>query len=387
MKIKTVPGDFIVKEIACLDLRDKGSFGCYCLEKSGWNTIELLKHLAKKLSIPFDAIAYGGRKDRQALTWQYITIKGPKVFIPASNTYKLKFIGFTDRPMGPDLIKANDFKIICRDIDPGQEQGIEESIRCVLAQGFPNYFDDQRFGSYDPLDGFLAEKLLKGHFNGALRILLTLSSLDDPPAEKKRKTFLRGHWGAWEQCLKVSATEFEKRCFSHLAKDPKGFLPLLKMVPRSDLSFHFSVYQSHLWNKLLGRIINDLVKNEALRAAGKAGDYLFYTQLDDEKFGYLKNLMIPLACAKTKMPDALSASLYAGILAQEGIRQGMFNSMKVRQSFFCRAYRNALALPEDFFFEWAADGAGRKKKKLTLSFRLAAGCFATMLVKRIFLNT
>lgn len=385
MKIKVKPDDFSVNEIAHLKFKEKGAFACYRLEKHGWNTVELLKHLAKTLSLPFPAFAYGGRKDRHGSTWQYITINNTKTFESASKSYQLKFAGFLDRAMGPDLIEANEFRIVARDIDSTDTKAIKESIADVQSLGCPNYFDDQRFGSYDPLLGFLAEKILKGHFNGAAKILLTRPSSDDPGPEKKRKLFLSRHWGQWSSCLEIAKTGLEKQAFSYLLKEPKGFLALLKKIPAHDLSFDFSVYQSYLWNELLRRIIEETCRPSVVACDGKAGAYLFYLMIDNEKLNYLKGLSLPLACAKTQMPDTLSQKLYCQVLADAGIKHGMFNSIKTRQSFFCRAQRKTILFPDDLSYAFAEDDLFRGKIKLTLSFRLAKGSFATMLIKRILL--
>lgn len=383
MKIKVRPDDFSVNEISNLALKQKGAFACYRLYKQGWNTVEIINHLSKALSIPFNAFSYGGRKDRYGSTWQYITIEDARIFDSVSESYQLKFSGFMDRPMGPDLIEANEFKITIRDVEAKDLPATKKTIQQIATFGYPNYFDDQRFGSYRPLYGFLAERILKGHFNGALKTLLTFPSTSDSGPEKKRKLFLGDHWGQWQLCLNNAKTGFEKQTFSHLLKEPKGFLSLLRKIPQHDLSFYFSVYQSYLWNELLRRIIKKTCQTAILSFKGVAGDYLFYSTINDDNLHYLKGLSLALPCAKVKMPDTLSQGFYKETLAGAGIRQGMFNNIKTRQSFFCRAPRNALVFPENISYEFAADEIFQKKTKLILSFRLPRGSFATMLIKRL----
>ena len=76
--IKARPQDFVVQENAALPFVKKGPFSAYLLSKTGWNTVELLREIARKSDIPVSAFAYGGRKDRHSQSTQYITVKSPK---------------------------------------------------------------------------------------------------------------------------------------------------------------------------------------------------------------------------------------------------------------------------------------------------------------------
>ena len=74
IKIKVKPEDFIVEEIADISLTQTGDFCVYLLKKRGWNTVDVLKNLSRKLRLPSSDFSYGGKKDKYALTSQYITI-------------------------------------------------------------------------------------------------------------------------------------------------------------------------------------------------------------------------------------------------------------------------------------------------------------------------
>jgi tRNA pseudouridine13 synthase len=158
IKVKVKPEDFIVEEIADVPMSSTGDFCVYRLQKRGWNTVDVLKNLSKKLNLPSSDFSYGGKKDKYALTSQYITIgrqgykqtpppvsppsqggdeggvKKPRVMHRSSRfpsvvnsaeiekliptkldkeNYSLSFVGLMDRPMGPDLIKGNKFHIVC----------------------------------------------------------------------------------------------------------------------------------------------------------------------------------------------------------------------------------------------------------------------------------
>ena len=72
MKIKQIPEDFIVKEIADIKL-DGGSFAYFKLKKKLWNTIDAVNEIAKVLNVNFNKLRYAGIKDRQAVTEQFVS--------------------------------------------------------------------------------------------------------------------------------------------------------------------------------------------------------------------------------------------------------------------------------------------------------------------------
>src|SRR5512135_1629821 len=211
MKIKTEPNDFIVEEILGAEPLKKGTHHLYLLTKINMNTTEAVDAISRAWKIPAYKIAYGGRKDRHARACQHITIASAK---PLPQTFKeegyaIREMGYLDRPMGPDLILANRFGVTARDLSAEDLSRIRHELPKVQETGYANYFDDQRFGSFDKRMGFFAEKLLKKHENGALKIFLTQTSGSDKKNERDRKAKIWESWGDWDACLKLSRSEFE----------------------------------------------------------------------------------------------------------------------------------------------------------------------------------
>jgi tRNA pseudouridine13 synthase len=65
VKLKVVPQDFIVEEVADLEVsRESGPYAVYRLTKSSWDTFDLLDLLSRRIGVPRDAISVGGMKDR-----------------------------------------------------------------------------------------------------------------------------------------------------------------------------------------------------------------------------------------------------------------------------------------------------------------------------------
>ncbi len=383
-KIKAKPEDFIVEEIASLPLAKKGDFAAYLLQKRGWNTVDLLLELSRKLAIPFGRFSYGGKKDRHSLSTQYIAIKNKRDLELSERDYSLKFIGFMARPMGPDLIQANHFKVIVRNLIRREAEECLPQIQRVQSFGYANYFDDQRFGSFDARQGFLAEKALRGQFNGAIKVYLTAIYPQDTKEERKRKRFFFENWKDWSACREKSDTRFEEKAFNYLADHPRGFLDLLKQIPREELSIHIASLQSYLWNQMLKKIITTIPGGFFRNYPGLAGEYIFYSRLSRDDHRYLSGLNLPVPGSKPEFSDELSRNTYAQVLENEQIREALFNKWKLRQAYLKSFQRPAIAAPQDLGFSVLDDEVYPGKRRLLLEFRLPRGSYATMFLKRIF---
>ena len=384
LKIKVRPEDFIVREIAKLALVKKGEFGVYLLQKAGWNTVELLHAISRALSIPFKDISYGGRKDRWGVTTQHVTIRSAIHFSLKEEDYSLSWVGWMNRAMGPDLIQENSFCVTVRKL--GESEVTRALTQCEIIKqiGFANYFDDQRFGSFDERGGFLAEKVLKKEFNGALKIYLTAIRKEERKKDKERKQFFFDHWRDWLACEKKAATEFERSAFAFLRGKPTAFLEVLKRIPREELATHFSCYQSFLWNDLLRKVIAVYCAEPFKRCAGVAGDYVFYARLTESEKSFLGKLRLPMPGKNPEFPNAEVSTMYTRILESRGVRPSSFGSQKLRQAFFKSFLRPATAAPRLMRVESLTDELYPGKNKMTLYFNLPRGSYATMLIKSIF---
>ena len=383
MKIKARPEDFIVEEL--LDtpvIRKRGEFALYRMTKRRQNTLDVLRIISKNTRVAFDDFSYCGRKDRHSISTQYIAVKNNLIPLKIKeDDLSLEFLGFISRPMGPDLIRGNRFNITIRDLSAQDIEKTKAKLSLANTLGFPNYFDDQRFGTYDPVQGFLAQKILKKHFNGALKIFLTRVTSEDKKKDRERKAFFFKNWGDWQSCSKEARLSFEKLAFDHLTRDLKGFLYLLREIPREELSLFISCYQAFLWNEVLRRWIKLQASGSASARMnvypGLTGDYLFPT-------GQIKNIPIPTPSSKMPAMGPDVENIYQAVFKENGLMRPMFNITKIRQAYFKSSQRNTVVLPQELISGSDNDEMYSGKKKLTLKFILPRGSFATMLIKRIF---
>lgn len=382
--IKAVPEDFVVEERAELPLRPRGEHRVYILTKRHWNTLDLVHHLSRSLGLPASHFCYGGKKDKHGLTTQFITVQSAQDFSREGKDFSLESRGFMDRPMGPDLIKGNAFTVTIRNLD--DISLLEFNVEEVRKTGFPNFFDDQRFRSYDPERGFFAEKILKRHWNGALQVFLTSAGPEDTRAEHERKAALFKNWKDWPLLLNLAEGPMEKRIFAFLNDHPKDFSRALHRIPEEEVAMLFSAFQSHLWNESLRRLIRMKVQVCA-EVSGREGAYLFWLDLDAESLSHFSALAIPTAATKMEFCDDSSRSVFADILKEKGLSPGSFRTKALRRVYFRSFQRKALVIPEELrVLSAREDELHPGKQKWTFSFFLPRGSYATMLVKRLSLK-
>ena len=385
-RVKHLPEDFIVEEKSSLPLTKDGEFSVFRLTKKNWNTEDALSFISRHFKLSTSALQYGGRKDRKALTSQWITVQSKKQ-LPKSWREKdlhLEFEGKMDRPMGPDLILSNRFTLALRNLSSEETEWLNNKrIPGVFEKGYVNYFDDQRFSGVDPMRGFLGEKIIQKHYNGALKLYICHADHDASTEERKRKQFFWDNWKDWPLCLSEAKTAFEKKIFQRLSSQGDAFLTLLQEIPGKELSFHYSVYQALLWNEAVRRYC--LLGKKLESAPGLFGDYLFPFDLSSLKKETLLSLILPLMDSHKKpLPDEEMEKIQESVLKERGVSRAAFNSRGLRQAFFNASERKVWVLPQAYNQKIFPDDCFSGRFKTELCFDLPRGSYATMLIKKIF---
>ncbi len=386
MKIKVQPEDFIVEEKTEIKPSPAGDYNLYLLEKRYWNTIDAIKYLARRNKIPFSKFSYGGKKDRYALTRQHITISGRTLdTVTGMENLKLIYLGKTKEPFGPGHIKCNHFKIKIRDLSKEEADRALQNFKHLTIHGLPNYFGEQRFGSYDENLGFFAEKFLKAQYNGAIKCVLCSIFSEDKNEDKMRKALFFEHWGDFGYCLEKAKTALEKRIFSILKDKPKKFLEAIHAIPVELVSIYFSAYQSYLWNKMLDRLLSNTIKSPLATITIKNWHFHTFKTLSEGEFYALKDIKIPTQGLTPYFCNDEVEKLYDTLLREEGLHQGRFNFRHYRKVIIKSFQREALVFPGNAAAEPDRDEIYKGKYCIILSFELPKGAFATTLIKHLFI--
>lgn len=156
--------DFIVTEEP-IDFTNKGNFIILKIKKQKLGTWDLIDQLAKALHIYENEIGYGGLKDKNATTTQYISI--PRKYAKDIKKFKHNkiqiletFLHSTKLNIGD--LKGNSFEINLHEVKQDDVYLIENRLKQIAKVGMPNFFGYQRFGRDVEKNLEKANKLIYG---------------------------------------------------------------------------------------------------------------------------------------------------------------------------------------------------------------------------------
>ena len=365
MKVKQSIEDFRVEELSRLEAGVVGAYSLYRLEKRGIGTPEALRVVERAWRVKPGAFGFAGLKDRHAHTGQNVTLRqGPRRNFRADR-FRLNYLGACGRPAGRGTLDGNRFSIVVRDLSAEEARRLAERAADAARHGYPDYYDDQRFGSLRGTSGrFVAEALLAGGFEAALRLALASPSREDRSRARKRRVALREGWGAWARLVSELEPSPERRICEALGAG-ESFEQAYERIDPSLRSLHLSAYQSHLFNSALRMA----VPRGGPRHPGVDGPYRFY----EGDPGELAAERIPLASG-----DAPPHPLLDVVLAGYGVDRDTLATLPFRPG-----ARAAVVAPGELTVgEAREDELNRGRCRVTLSFRLRPGSYATMLLKR-----
>ena len=167
-QLKAQPEDFVVDEVPLYESSGEGEFLYLRIRKRDVSATELTSHIARTLRISQSEIGVAGRKDRRAVTTQFVSV--PARSVKDASQLNTDQIEVVDSKLHRNKLKTghlagNRFEIILRDSDvedPVELRRIVESTTETIERlGFLNYYGEQRFGLDDDTDsdGF---RLLRG---------------------------------------------------------------------------------------------------------------------------------------------------------------------------------------------------------------------------------
>ena len=381
MKLKVRPDDFQVAEQMRLTLRPAGRFSVYRLEKRLWNTMDALDVIQRKHHLK--GIARAGLKDRYSHSTQYVSAVGEGPRFIQEKDFSLRFVGRADEPVSLDKMTGNRFRLTLRDMKSEEVALAQRNLPEVRRDGFANYYDEQRLGSARHGEGYIAQKLILGHYNGALKLYMATTSKFDDPETRRFKTFVKENWGDWRAGLKQAKSEFVS-VLLYLKENPKDFEGAIRRIRPDLLELFLNAYQSYLWNETLAQLIVSFgLTTSAVPYAG--GELLFFLELNPEARDFFEQYDIPVASHKAVVPNERIERALNTALTREGLTlRDMKLPFRVQGLFFKPYSRRGLVKPERLeVSKPEGDELYPGKQKLVLSFTLPPGSYATVLVKRL----
>jgi tRNA pseudouridine13 synthase len=387
MKVKSRPEDFRVEELAA-PRDDGGPFALYRLTKQSLGTPEAIEAVCRAWRLRRESVGFGGLKDRHATTQQFVTIeRGPRRRL-AQKSFSLEYLGQTSREFTSKDILANRFEIVLRDLHPREAERIVGELPDVTADGVPNYFDDQRFGSVGESGDFVARPWCLGDYERALWLAIAESNEHDRGDVSAEKKVFRGQWSNWPACLQAAARPISRAIFERLCRQPTDFRGAFVRIPQPDRRMYLGAFQSALWNRILAETIRNALTATELFAVEIGREPLpFFRTVQPAVAVEVLSDPLPLPSARERQELGPRSELYERVAGQFGLECRTLRVKFPRDSFFSRGSRAAVFRPQNLAKTIAPDElSGRKEgghQKLTLQFDLAPGSYATVLIKRV----
>lgn len=386
MKLKRQPEDFRVEELSDFPI-EGGDFAVYRLAKRGLGTPEAIEEILRRWKLERRRIAYGGLKDRHAVTTQLLTIyRGPAHGLQHTH-FQLEYLGRAARPYQASDIRANRFEVTLRSLAADALPRAAAALENLRAAGVANYFDDQRFGSLGASGEFIARPWIAGDYERTLWLALADPCPADNAAELEEKRLLRELWGDWLALKQQLARSHRRSIVTYLCDHPRNFRGAIARL-RVDLrSIYVAAFQSALWNRMLADLLEQTCPERLVPITFRMGELPFYRDLPDDVAQTLLATRLPLPSARLKLEPGPVRDLVESSLARQGLALREIRLKFPRDTFFSKGWREAVLMPHGLEYETAADDLYQGRQKLTMRFELPRGAYATMLVKRITLDT
>lgn len=383
LKIKQQADDFVVEEAADLAPLERGRYGLYRLRKEHLGTLEAVAAIGRAWDVPRGRIGFCGLKDSHAATTQFITIEqGP----PRSLTQRaltLEYLGRSDRPAGPAVLRGNRFAIRVRDLSDEGAISLRRGLEEIGRTGLPNYYDEQRFGSAAG-GRFAARAALAGDCEEALKLAIATSVPGEEASRREVRGILARNWGRWDQCARELPRSSERSVVTYLKAHPDRFAHAFELLDTSYRLLLVNAYQSYLWNRSLALWIERSFPSERriLRRI-EHWDWPFPTSPTEAEVALWRGRALPMAAPKMEGPDDARA-IVLEILAQDGLDPKKLRFKRLRKTFLGRGSRPAWLTLKNLEVKPAeVDGLNPGRTAVSFSLELPKGSYATLVTRRL----
>jgi tRNA pseudouridine13 synthase len=391
MRFKTQPEDFVVEELARLPLASEGGFAIYRVEKRNVTTLRVQTHIAAQLQRRSADVQAPALKDKKSAAIQYLCLRGSGPTQLEGPGYRAWFVGRSKRPLRPSDLTGNRFSTTLRDLSPREVNTLHGQMDEVARQGVPNYFDEQRFGSYSirssAPDSFIGKTILRRDAEGAVRAYLAEPFVGDPRSVRAFKVVAGKHWGEWAFLLAEAPRPSNYRSLLTYLKDhPQGYRKALNLIPRRLLSLYLVAYQSYLWNRIAGGYLACQLSSDTplLTLTVLDLELPVYRALAAPQHAVLNKTSIPLPGHRAVYDDSTLAGIVTEVMADEGLQLNDLKARILKRAYLPKGGRPLLLHPTDVTSdEVQEDDQFPGRRAIRIHFSLPRGAFATLVLKRL----
>ncbi|MGA1844978.1 MAG: tRNA pseudouridine(13) synthase TruD, partial [bacterium] len=256
--------------------------------------------------------------------------------------------------------------------------------------GFPNYYDEQRFGSARHRLGFMGKELFLGRSEQALKLYLWPSRHDRGDVKRFKKCVI-ANWGRWEECTE-KVPERYTNIMEYLCRRGcrQAFTKALTRIGRPFLMFALNAYQSFLFNQILREyllVLSTLYRIPLTELPFAYGNLLFYRKTCEECLSRMRSTKLPVPGHNSIIEDEHVRAVTETILSREGITLRDLKVKKLHKTAVGGIERDMIVVPQDLrVVEKEPDELYPQRIKCRIGFLLPRGTYATMLLKRLSLS-
>jgi len=408
--IKSIPADFVVREVTN---RTEGAEGKHLiaeLTKENWETHAVVHELSKRLRVSRNRIGFAGTKDKFALTTQKISlwdITEAELDRVRITDVSLKVLGRSDKAVALGDLHGNEFSIVIRNLE-GEKEEIRARLEALTAElaaqgGIPNFFGVQRFGTQRPITHTVGRYVIQGDVKGA--VLAYLADIFPEENEEIKEARRLCQTGEYKACLKQMPVflRYERAMLNELVRggeelrDDARFRAALAVLPRNLQKMFVHAYQAYLFNLIVSlRLERGLPFNEAM-----VGDVVCYhderglpepervERVTAAKVDAINRLIrhgrafvtAPLIGSGTEFAEGEEGELEREVLEAEAVRLPDFQ-LDDLPDLSSKGNRRPILVPVAVTCsELAEDERNPGRWKLTLQFFLPKGSYATVVLR------
>ncbi|MEL6906403.1 MAG: tRNA pseudouridine(13) synthase TruD, partial [Planctomycetota bacterium] len=255
---------FVVDELSveCSDAGEDGSHLWFTVQKRGVSTPEAARRIARALGLPPVAVGFAGRKDARAITRQRMSVEHVEpdallaVDVPG---IRIRDVQRARTKLRLGDLEGNRFHLRLDGAAESDAPRTRAALVELAEDGLPNAYGPQRFGAEGR--GWEIGRLLctgpplaylgaiaaddAGRTEAGLELVRRIES--GSPGERRRATELGPQLGP------------ELKAVAHALVRKRSAPPedLVRAVPKRARSFHVSMLQAYVFNRVLARRVAD----------------------------------------------------------------------------------------------------------------------------------
>jgi tRNA pseudouridine13 synthase len=408
--IKTVPSDFVVREVTNRTEGNEGKYLIAELTKENWDTHSVAREISNRLRVSRNRIGFAGTKDKFAVTTQKISLWDTdetdleRVRIA---DVSLTAVGRSNKAVSLGDLYGNEFTIVIRNIE-GTKEEITERIGAItneieLAGGIPNFFGVQRFGTNRPITHIVGKHLVEDTIEAAVLSYISDIFPDESEAAKEARALCKH--GDLKACLKQMPLflRYERSMLNELVKSTEAergeaqYLAAFSVLPKNLQKLFVHAYQAYLFNLVVSqRMQHNLPFNEAL-----VGDVVcFHNELGladpdrvenvtKDKLEGINRLIkhgrafvtAPVVGSETELAAGEVGEIERKVLEDEQVRLLNFDNETLPELSSKGTRRPILVPVKATLIEIVEDDRNPGRLKATLQFFLPKGSYATVLLR------